>query len=292
MLIAGALLVADRPRIEGDLRSTGLSLVELRSSSLTQMFPSGGKQIYYVGRAGYVMSVISPDGKWMYGVRRQHDLHSSSIAIDTLVRRGFTPSGPGEEEVLDSPFVNIVDLGVSRKGTMMLIVGRPQSAGRGSGDGIFLYNRGSHDLSFIEGLSLSDNEVSALNVNEDGSMLLYQEGKFVKTVIRSNGRVTFSGSHAGRFPVLMPDGQSYIYENSGKIILRRRSESRTLIAQERVVGGIRLSPDARFIAFGIDLYGNLGDTQLSICDVATPLCVRGPVYVDRIAGRATYWAMF
>ena len=53
-----------------------------------------------------------------------------------------------------------------------------------------------------------------------------------------------------------------------------------------VVGGIRVSPDGKFLAFG---EGFSGYTRLRICELGTRTCQEGPTYTEWIAGRETFW---
>jgi hypothetical protein len=71
--------------------------------------------------------------------------------------------------------------------------------------------------------------------------------------------------------------------------LKDQKASRTLLSVRNVVGGIRVSPDAQFVAFGIDLSGDLSTSQLNVCELSTQSCVAGPKYTDFIAGRETFW---
>jgi hypothetical protein len=87
----------------------------------------------------------------------------------------------------------------------------------------------------------------------------------------------------------MPDGQGFVYADRTELILNTGESRRELLSAPNVVGSIRVSPDSAFVAFGIDLFGDLSSTQLRICDLKTLACVDGPKYSDWIAARETFW---
>ena len=64
---------------------------------------------------------------------------------------------------------------------------------------------------------------------------------------------------------------------------------RELLPAPKLVGGIRVSPDGRFVAFGVDEYGDLSETHLRICELNLKACMDGPKYTEWIAGKETYW---
>jgi hypothetical protein len=86
----------------------------------------------------------------------------------------------------------------------------------------------------------------------------------------------------------MPNGQGYFYANAESLILDDGKSKREILHATHVIGAIRVSPDASFVAFGVGVEQD-GETQLRVCDLRTKACVNGPRYVDWIAGRETFW---
>ena len=86
----------------------------------------------------------------------------------------------------------------------------------------------------------------------------------------------------------MPNGKGYFYANDESLLWDNGKSKREILSATHVIGAIRVSPDANFVAFGVGVERD-GETQLRVCDLRTKACVNDPRYVDWIAGRETFW---
>jgi hypothetical protein len=173
----------------------------------------------------------------------------------------------------------------------MVIAGRlqDQKVDKDKRDGIFVLDRNTDTIHQIVPYASRSQDVRSLNVGDRGDLVIYEDKGFVLTYTGANGELAPIGRQPGNFPVLMPDGQGFVYADRTELILNTGESRRELLSAPNVVGSIRVSPDSAFVAFGIDLFGDLSSTQLRICDLKTLACVDGPKYSDWIAARETFW---
>ena len=266
-----------------------LSLADLRNHWYTIGFPKPREQTRYGGKSEYLYSIISPNGRSLFACRREFD--SRGIPLDTLVRRELQASGPREEEIVPIPFTNLFQFAVSPNESFMVIAGRLQdpSVPRDKRDGIFVLNRKTGGLHPIAPYASLSQDIRSFNVSDDGDRVIYEDNGSVMIFSGPGGQTVSKDHHPGKLPALMPDGRGYVYLGGSELILNDGQTKRQLLSVSNVVGAIRVSPEAQFIAFGVDLFGDLSLSQLRICEVKTLACVDGPKYTDWIAGRETFW---
>jgi Tol biopolymer transport system component len=197
----------------------------------------------------------------------------------------------GPEQVISVPFDNLFQIGVSQNEQFIAIAGRAQVAVAPNDrrDGIYLFNRNTGDVKYLAQYDSRSESVGSLSVSDRGDLLVFEEKGTVLLFGGSDGQLTLIDHHPGRLPTLLPDGSGYIFSYRGRLILTNDVTKRQLFSVPSVVGAIRVSPDSQFVAFGVDLSGDLSSTQLRICEVKTLTCVEGPKYSDWIAGRETFW---
>lgn len=264
-----------------------LCLADLRNHGYRIVFPKAEGITSYPGRSEYLYSIISPSGRSLFGVRRDFD--QRGIPLDTLVRRELQKSGPGPEEIVSVPFDNVFQCAVSPNERFIVIAGRRQGLPKEKRDGIFLYSRTDKRGQYLGPYASRGEDVRSINVSDIGDLVIYEDKETVLIFGEKNGELTLIDRHAGKLPVLMPDGRGYIYSDGGQLILNESKTKHGLLSAPNLVGAIRVSPDSQFIAFGMDLFHNLSSTQLRICEVKTRVCIDGPKYSDWIAGRETFW---
>lgn len=93
--------------------------------------------------------------------------------------------------------------------------------------------------------------IRSLNVSDTGNFLVYEDGGTVNVLTESRQGRRQTARHPGQFPALMPDRAAYVYVDHGWLILKENESTRELLPVADVVGAIRISPDGRFVAFGI-----------------------------------------
>ena len=106
---------------------------------------------------------------------------------------------------------------------------------------------------------------------------------------RKEGRLQQRERHPGQFPVLMPNGEAYVYADHGWLVSNDSKVKRNLFRVPDVVGGIRVSPDDRFVAFGVKADRHTMLSHIEICELSSKVCVAGPEYDEWIPGRETFW---
>jgi hypothetical protein len=280
-------------RIVHALREQQMYLVNLWNDGYRIAFPEEpNARVTYQGHSVYLFSIIAPNGRSLFGVRRMFDEDGRTPPVDTLLRRGL--DGPvAREEIVSSPFINMFQYAVSPNERFMLIAGRLRESGVAKGqqrDGIFLFNRASSGIQYIApvpGAGLNES-IRSLNVGDRGEVVYEDAG----TIIRStdpDGHLIVSERHPGQFPALMPIGQTYVYSDRGWLVQHDGKAKHQLLRVPKIVGAIRVSPDGRFVAFGMDEIRLSGMTQLRICELESRTCVDGPKYSDFVAGRETFW---
>jgi hypothetical protein len=268
------------------LRARHICLVDLRNHGYQIAFPteSVGRVAYKNPKAEYLYSVIAPSGRSLFGFTRS--FYGSTPPTDALVRRALGES-VGPEENIATPLSNFFQFAMSPNERFMYVGGSKRSED-GRTDGLFLLDRESGGIEFIApypGAGLNEN-IRSLNVSDRGDILLYEDGGTVLEYTRSELRVTLAERHSGQFPALMPDGKSYVYADHGWLMLSTGREKREVIRAPTVIGAIRISPDGRFAAFGT---GSIEYSHLRVCELDRSMCVDGPGYDERIAGRETFW---
>jgi hypothetical protein len=165
-----------------------------------------------------------------------------------------------------------------------------RNAAEGKRDAIFLFERSGGSVRFVAPYASLAQDVRSLNVSDGGDLVIYEDRGTVMRFEGSVGPLVLVRRHPGQLPVLMPHGRGYVYAEGAWLISNDgRGSRRDLIRASRVVGGIRISPDGRFLAFGEDPRGNMGITQLRICELDSLACVNGPEYGESIAGQETFW---
>ncbi len=271
------------------IRESHLVLADLRNYWYTIVFPKRRERIRYGGKSEYLYSLISPTGRSLFASRRQFD--PTGRVFDTLIKREVTPTGPSPEEIIPTPFIVLFQFAVSSNERFIVVAGRLQDStiGEDQRDGIFLWDRMGSSVRPLASYESRSQDIRSFNVDDAGDEIIYEDNATVMVLKGSNGHLVLTDHHAGKFPVLIPDRHAYMYSDLGKLILNDGEKSHELLDVSNLVGAIRVSPDARFVAFGLDPAGNLGLTQLRICELKTLACVNGPEYNDWIAARETYW---
>jgi hypothetical protein len=275
------------PELVSQLNAGGLHLADLRNYSYTIVFPTPKGEVRYSGKSEYLYSTISPSGRSLFAIRRE--FNERGIPLDSLVRRELKTTGPGPEEVIASPFDNITQCAVSFNENVIAIAGRLRGGTKDRRDGVFLYSRVSGNVQYLAPFNNLTEDIRSLNVSDRGDLLLYEDKGTVMLFKGPIGHLVASEQHPGKLPVLLPDGSGYIYFDRGQLILNEGNATRELLSVPNLVGAIRVSSDAQFVAFGVDLFGNLASTQLRICQLKTLGCIDGPKYSDWIAGKETFW---
>ena len=263
-------------------------LVDLRNDGYWVTFPRERReQIVYSGLADeYGYSVVAPDGASLFAVKLTRELLPSA----ELVRRSLAGEG-GPEETISSAFKIIQYCAVSRSERFVAIAGRLRgSAPSAERDGIYVLNRDTGSVVKVAGFANAglNESILSLNVSDRGDVVVYEERG---DVVRLDASRPASGPerHRGQFPVLMPGDQAYIFADHGWLLWKDGSGSRELVPVPKVAGGVRVSPDGHFVAFGVSAAGDLDYTRLRVCDLDSRSCVDGPKYVDWVAGRETFW---
>jgi hypothetical protein len=273
------------------LRKMRMHLVDLRNEGYQIAFPKEASgYLKYNDRFDYIYSAMAPNGRSLFAVRRVNDMRLPSMVEDTLLRRPVTPSGVGPEEVINSPFVNIFQFSVSSNERYLAVAGRLRDAVEGKRDAIFLFNRSAGTAQFVAPYASLAQDIRSLNVSDGGDLVIYEDRGTVMRFEAPGGRLALVDHHPGRLPVLMPRDHGYIYAEGERLVLNDGKGVRhELIRASKIVGGIRVSPDGHFLAFGMDIFGNLGITQLRICELDSQDCADGPKYEESIAGQGTFW---
>lgn len=284
------LVLAGQTQMISRIIERRLCLANLQNYSYTIVFPKLKGEARYSGKSGYLYSVVSPNGRSLFAVRREFD-SSGRRQLDTLIRREVSPAGMGPEEVISTPFDNVFQCAPSQNEKFIAIAGRPRrnSTAKDTEDGVFLFDRDRGSIQYLAPYNNRSEDIHSLNVNDHGDLVLYEDKGTILTFATPSGQPTLINRHPGRLPVLLPEGQGYIYSDRGQLILADGTTKHQLFSAPNVVGGIRLSPDAHFVAFGVDLSGDLSSSQLKVCELNTLACVDGPKYSDWIAGRETFW---
>jgi hypothetical protein len=281
----GAQDLADLPRRLVELR---LSLVDLRNDCYRVVFPRTGERTTYSGKSDYLYSIVSPNGLSLFGVRRQFDA-SNRYQFDTLIRRELQKSGASSEEIISVPFDNVFQLAVSPNEKLLVIAGRLRDPGAPGAkqDGIFLLDRKVGNVRTIAPYASLSVQIRSFNVSDQGRVI-YEDNGTIMAFMGSEARPKLIELHRGRLPVLKPNGGGYFYASDESLILNDGKSKRELFSAIHVVGAIRISPDANFIAFGVGAEQG-GETQLRVCEMQSKACVNGPKYSEWIAGRETFW---
>jgi hypothetical protein len=277
-LIAWGVLEAQATtQIERTLRSQRMYLVDLRNDGYRLAFPQEGN----------VRMDVAPNGRSLFAVKRVFDERGLEPPRDTLIRRSLEGVG-GDEEIVSSPLLNVFRCAVSTNERFMIVAGRVKDPSVGEQrDGIFLLNRRDGSIQSVAPFpDAGRNEsIGSFNVNDRGNIVVYEDAGTV-TKFTGETRLALTERHPGKFPVLMPDGEAYLYADQGWLTLSDRNGKHEVLRIPEVMGAIRVSPDGNFIAFGME---SGGDTQLRICELKTQNCMDGPKYYDWIAGRETFW---
>ncbi|HVP00541.1 MAG TPA: hypothetical protein VMT15_20855 [Bryobacteraceae bacterium] len=266
-----------------------LGVADLRNEWLAIVFPEQlrSRIEYQRPESEYVYSIIAPTGRALFAVRRT--FYQSSPPKDTLLRRVIGAS-IGREEVIPIPFVAIFQCAASPNEKLILIAGR-LSEGSDKRDGIFLVQRGDGKAEFVApyvGGGLNES-IRSLNVNDQGDMIVYEDGGSIVEFAGPRGHWTVGARSAGRFPALMPDGRTYVYSDNGWLIENVGKERHRLFRLPEITGAIRASPDGGLIEFGTRSPRKSSITQLRICELRSGDCVDGPKYSEWIAGREAFW---
>jgi hypothetical protein len=270
------------------VRENHMYLVDLRNWGYRIAFPQeGGTRTDY--DADYLYSFVAPSGRALFAVRRTFD--GRNPPEDTLIRRTLTGSSVGPEEILSSPFQNVFSGAASPSEKYMLIVGRsrePSTLPWASRDGVYLWDRSTNAVGRVAAAPNAGltEDFKSLNVNDRGDIIVYEDRGEVKRLAASGSQLTQTEQYSGRFPTLMPDGKSYLYWDHGWLMMSDANGKHEVLPVENMVGGLRVSPAGGLVAFGVD---SRGGSSLRICEIKTKTCLDGPVYVDWIAGRETFW---
>jgi hypothetical protein len=209
-----------------------------------------------------------------------------------LIKR--TLDGPGgSEEIVSSHFKIVQQCAVSQNETFALIAGRLKDAGpeQSNSDGIFLLNRSNGIIEYVapfENAGLNESTRS-LNVGDRGDLVVYEESGAIVRLTRMRGCFSATERHPGQLPALMPSGEAYVYVDHDRLIWSDGKVQRDLMRVRNVVGGVRVSPDGHFVAFGVDASGPATSRHLEICELNAKACVAGPAYDEWIPGRETFW---
>lgn len=294
LIVAAFLSVALAAQTPLDLISRRITeqrlcLADLRNYSYTIVFPRHEEESRYSGKSEYLYSIVAPNGRSLFASRRELDRRGN--VSDTLIRRELRTSGAGPEEILPVPFTALFQFAVSLNERFMVIAGRLQgpTIAKDKRDGIFVLNRSTGSVHPLAPYASRTQDIRSFNVSDAGDLVIYEDKEAVMIFTGSDGHLTLTDHHAGKLPVLMPDGRGYVYSDRGQLILNDGKAKRKLLSSPNVVGAIRVSPGAQFLAFGIDLFGDLSSTELRICELKALACVDGPKYSDWIAGRETFW---
>jgi hypothetical protein len=289
--LTSAAIVAQTPldRIASRITEQRLCLVKLENYSYTILFPRREKEVRYSGKSEYLYSIVSPSGRSLFAVRREFSRRGDQF--DTLIRRELQASQPGPEEIVPAPFSSLFQFAVSPNERFMVIAGRlaEPDVAKDKRDGIFLLNRTAGSVHPIAPYASLSRDIRSFNVSDAGDTVIYEDNETVMIFTGLGGHLTLTDHHAGKLPVLMPDGQEYVYSDRGQLISNKGKARRELLSISNVVGAIRISPDGQFMAFGVDPLGNLASTELKICELKTLACVNGPTYTESIAGREAFW---
>ncbi len=281
---------AQTPRGMGSrLMQDRLCLADFRNHWYTIVFPKPADRSKYSGESEYLYSIVSPNGRSLFASRREFSARGT--VRDTLIRRELTSAGAGPEETISVPFTALFQFAVSPNERFFVIAGRLQDTNvdKEKRDAIFVLDRKTGALDRIALYASLGQDVRSLNVGDKGDLVIYEDKGAVLTFTGAGGNRRLASRHSGRFPALMPDGGGYIYAESAQLILDEGETKRDLWSVPNLVGAIRVSPDSHFIAFGIDLFGDLSSTQLRVCELKTRGCENGPKYADWIAARETFW---
>jgi hypothetical protein len=108
-LVVNAQTVPDIPHQLVELR---LCLADLRNDEFTVIFPRAEESTSYSGHSEYLYSVVSPNGRSLFAVRRQFDA-SGLHQFDTLIHRELRSSDASSEEIILVPFENLFQFAVS-----------------------------------------------------------------------------------------------------------------------------------------------------------------------------------
>ena len=288
-LMAWGILEAQATaQVERTLRSQRMYLVDLRNDGYRLAFPQEGnvRVDYKDLQSDYIYSVVAPNGRSLFAVRRVFDGRGLEPPRDILIRRSLV-GAVGDEEIISSPLVNVFRCAVSTNERFMIIAGRLKDpAVSEPRDGVFLFDRSDGRVGYVAPLPKAglNEDIRSLNVSDQGNVVYEDDGTIA--TFAGEKRVVLAERHPGKFPVLMPDGQAYVYANRARLILNDWKAERELLRIPEIVGAIRVSSDGNFVAFGVE---SGGDTQLRICELSTRNCVDGPKYYDWIAGRETFW---
>ncbi len=193
----------------------------------------------------------------------------------------------------------IQDFAISPSERLAVVGGRIEHANHdGRTDGIFLMDIRSGTITWAAPYLVGATPgvafgtlVRCLNVSDRGT-LLYEDNGVIVPIDWGQDGITSGDRPAGRFPVLMPDGSGYVYYDGVRILWTDRKIKRALQRVSEVVGGIRVSPDGRFFAFGQSMAAppmSEFRSRLKICDFESLTCLDGPKYFEFTAGQATFW---
>jgi hypothetical protein len=152
-------------------------------------------------------------------------------------------------------------------------------------------NRRDFSIEYVapfENAALNES-VRSLNVADRGDMVLYEQSGLVVRMARVQGHFVSARHDTGRFPTLMPSEKAYVYIDHGWLVWSDGNVKRELLRVPKVIGGVRVSPDGRFVAFGVDASAPAGLTHLRICELNSGTCVQGPAYDEWLPGRETFW---
>jgi hypothetical protein len=267
-----------------------LFLVDVRNEGLAIVFPEEARKTIDYTRpdSEYVYSIVAPTGRALVAVRREFDPGAPSK--DTLIRREIGES-IGPEEIIPTPFAAIFQCAVSRNEKFILVAGRLGEAATKKRDGIYLLTKGSPNAEFVApypGAGLNG-AIRSLNVNDDGDVVVYEDAGSIVELVGSGKHRVVTALHSGAFPTLMADGRTYLYCEDGRLIEGGGKLRRSILKVPEIRGGIRTIPDGKFVAFGMNVAGEPGITQLRICELTSRKCVDGPKYSEWVAGRETFW---
>jgi hypothetical protein len=271
------------------IRHDGFYVVDLRNDLYQIVLPNEGQDHFEYGNGtSYVYSIIAPSGQSLFAVKRAFNA-PGTLLEDKLVRRTIGRHGAGPEEVVPTPFGNFLQYAISFNENFLVVAGRLKDAPEEKRDAIFLFNRKAGSALSITPYPSRTEDMRSLSVSDQGDRVVYEDHGIVKVVAILKTGSKLLESHPGQFPVLAPEGHAYIYTYGGWLIRKSGKVTHQLLRASNVVGAIRISPDDRFVFFGVDLFGDLSNSQLTVCALDSRACTAGPQYTDWVAGRETFW---
>lgn len=271
------------------VRAQQLSLADFWSNGFNILFPPEQRGVIrYSNPKAYDYSVIAANGRTLFAVRRTIE---NAIFVDTLLKRTIGSASVGPEEAIAIAFINVDQCAVCSNQTFMAVAGRLRDQPPDKRDGVFLLNEAVDKVDPIALYSseVLNRDIRSLSVNDGGDVVLYEDAGAVMRYTRSGSGWTLTERHPGQFPTLMPNGKAYLYVTDRLLMLADREGKHELLRVSSVVGGVRVSPDGNFVAFGEGTGAAGSYSRLRICDLRTHMCIDGPKGTEWIAGLETFW---